>query len=591
MGVAKRHDPGIILHQKIQDRDLELWFGRTGAQFGQAGPGRAQEDRQKGVVGNHPGKGLKGKDLGGVLLHLASSRPEGPKSFLNDDDCAKTLKDFLTKCRAMLKRPGERRRRRKMSGRVLIVDDVASNRILYRARLEAAFYDPVLASDGQGCLAAVLAVPSAQRPDLILLDLNLPDIPGDEVLRQLRADPRGRDIPVIALTAAQDPAAWLSAYAAGADDVIVKPALDRLLMARVRNLMRSQAAFAGDAEASGLLVTGLAEAAIPYELPGTLAIISARPGGAVALRDALADHLRDRLVALSRTEVLTEAGAGTIASAADVFIVAAEPGDDGTTLRLLSELKSHQNTRHAAVCVVHPSTETEAAALALDLGADDVAGPAVSMSELALRLRSTLRRKRAADQHRARMQDGLRLALIDPLTGLYNRRYVGPKLASIAARALATNGLFAVMVIDLDRFKRVNDQHGHAAGDQVLVEVARRLRANLRDSDLLARIGGEEFLVVLPDSSLVEARQIAERLCASVEERPIALTSGLGLTVTVSIGVAVSGAVSVAESHRKAETVPCPGGCADAVVEAADLALLEAKGAGRNQVTFRRSAA
>jgi two-component system cell cycle response regulator len=135
------------------------------------------------------------------------------------------------------------------------------------------------------------------------------------------------------------------------------------------------------------------------------------------------------------------------------------------------------------------------------------------------------------------------------------------------------------MVVDLDRFKLVNDQHGHAAGDQVLVEVSRRLTANLRASDLLARIGGEEFLAVLPDCGMAEARRVAERLCEAVEERPIRLASGQGLSVTVSIGVAVAGGAA-----RRPALV-------DKVVEQADLALLDSKGSGRNQVTFRLSAA
>ena len=134
----------------------------------------------------------------------------------------------------------------------------------------------------------------------------------------------------------------------------------------------------------------------------------------------------------------------------------------------------------------------------------------------------------------------MRLAMIDPLTGLYNRRYAMPELATIAARAAETGSPFAVMVVDLDRFKLVNDKHGHGAGDQVLVEVSRRLTANLRASDLLARIGGEEFLVALPDAGMPLARTVAERLCQAIEERPIRLASGIGLTVTVSIGVAVS---------------------------------------------------
>ena len=221
------------------------------------------------------------------------------------------------------------------------------------------------------------------------------------------------------------------------------------------------------------------------------------------------------------------------------------------------------------------SNTLDAAAMAFDLGADDVVDPGVPVPELAFRLRSLVRRKRAADRQRTRMQDSLRLALVDPLTGLYNRRYAAPQLNAIAAHAADTGNAYAVMIVDLDRFKRVNDQHGHAAGDLVLVEVARRLTANLRDGDLLARIGGEEFLIALPDSTLTDAGSVAERLCQAVEERPIRLPSGQGLTVTVSIGVAVSGG----------------GISVDAVVEEADLALLDSKVSGRNQVTFRLSAA
>ncbi len=462
-----------------------------------------------------------------------------------------------------------------MSGRILIVDDVATNRIVYRARLAAAFYDPILATDGASCLEAA-QTGMESRPDLILLDLNLPDMPGHEVLRRLRADPRSRDIPVIVLTAAQDAAERLAAFAAGADDVILKPAVDRVLLARVRNLMRSQAEFAADAALPG---GGFAEAAVSFEPPGTLAVVSALPDVAAGLQAGLTGLLRDRLVTLTRTQALAEALVDVThpgrAPAADVFIVAEDASGPEASLRLLSELKSHQATRHAAVCLLVRPTTTEAAAMAFDLGADDVVDQSIPAAELAVRLRSLVRRKRVGDRQRARMQDSLRLAMVDPLTGLYNRRYAGPHLSAIASRAAETGQPYAVMVVDLDRFKRVNDQHGHAAGDLVLVEVARRLTANLRDTDLLARIGGEEFLIVLPDSGMADARGVAERLCHAVEERPIRLPSGAGLTVTVSIGVAVSGGTA----------------SVDAVVEQADLALLDSKVSGRNQVTFRLSAA
>jgi two-component system, cell cycle response regulator len=261
----------------------------------------------------------------------------------------------------------------------------------------------------------------------------------------------------------------------------------------------------------------------------------------------------------------------------DVFILHDDGRNPSGTLRLLSELKSHQTTRHAAVCVVGPAGEGDEAAMAFDLGADDAVGPSVTAEELALRTRGLLRRKQQSDRRRAQMQDGLRMAMHDPLTGLFNRRAAAPQLAAIAARAKAEGTPFAVLVMDLDRFKQVNDEHGHAAGDQVLVEVARRLQTNLRESDVLARIGGEEFLAILPRSCINVARRVAERLCEVMDDQPIRLQSGEELRVTVSIGVAVAGS----EGSFAVE----------GLVEQADLALLESKGAGRNQVTYRVNAA
>jgi two-component system cell cycle response regulator len=330
----------------------------------------------------------------------------------------------------------------------------------------------------------------------------------------------------------------------------------------------------------GLALVGLAEAPAAFEPQGTIALLASASSAGEALRDALAGQLRDRLVVLSRREALADFSVGHgLDSLPEVFILQDDGRNPSGTLRLLSELKSHQATRHAAVCVVGPAGDGDEAAMAFDLGADDAVGPSVTAEELALRMRGLLRRKRHLDRRRARMQDGLRLAVRDPLTGLYNRRFAAPQLAAIAARSRDDGSPFAVMVMDLDRFKQVNDLYGHAAGDQVLVEVARRLTANLRETDVLARIGGEEFLAILPRSCMTTARRVAERLCQVIEDQPIRLPSGEDLRVTVSIGVAVAGATGdVAFAVER-------------LVEQADLALLESKGSGRNQVTYRMNAA
>lgn len=170
--------------------------------------------------------------------------------------------------------------------------------------------------------------------------------------------------------------------------------------------------------------------------------------------------------------------------------------------------------------------------------------------------------------------------MTDALTGLHNRRYAEPHLARIAAHAAAAGRRFAVMVIDIDRFKAVNDTLGHAAGDAVLVEVAARLKGNLRAVDLIARIGGEEFLIALPDTTLEAARGTAERLRRIVADTAVRLPGGGSAKVTISVGLAMGGA-----GDSDGETGM------QALVARADRALLAAKSDGRDRVTVSLSAA
>ena len=166
--------------------------------------------------------------------------------------------------------------------------------------------------------------------------------------------------------------------------------------------------------------------------------------------------------------------------------------------------------------------------MALDLGANDLIPADFDDAELAIRLRTQVKRKQEADSLRAALDEDLRLAVIDPLTGLYNRRYAMAHLKRLTTRAAETGRNFTIMVADLDRFKQVNDTFGHAAGDAVLVEVARRLKDNLRGNDLVARIGGEEFLIALPDCQLSEARQAGERIRRIIDREPVTLPSRRG---------------------------------------------------------------
>lgn len=239
---------------------------------------------------------------------------------------------------------------------------------------------------------------------------------------------------------------------------------------------------------------------------------------------------------------------------------------------MLVELRSRDRSRRSAQLLVLPDNAEELAAQALDLGADDLVHASVTAKELRLRAQRLLARKRRQDTVRDSLHDGLRAAVTDPLTGLYNRRYALPQLERLARQQAAAGRPFAVLLLDLDHFKRVNDRCGHGAGDRVLVEVADRLRGALDTSDLAARIGGEEFLVVLPETGAESACSTARRLCRLIEATPF---SGAGdLALTVSIGIALGGSAGT------------PPQSPEALLARADGALYEAKQAGRNRVSL-----
>jgi diguanylate cyclase (GGDEF)-like protein len=155
-------------------------------------------------------------------------------------------------------------------------------------------------------------------------------------------------------------------------------------------------------------------------------------------------------------------------------------------------------------------------------------------------------------------------SIIDNLTGMLNRRALETRVNELAAQAQVTGEPIGMVIGDLDRFKAVNDEHGHAAGDAVLIDVAYNLRKELRAFDLAYRLGGEEFLILLPGATLAESVGVAERLREAVAGRPAG-----GLEVTMSFGVASSGGGQFAY---------------DQVLAAADTALYEAKDGGRNRV-------
>jgi two-component system, cell cycle response regulator len=451
-----------------------------------------------------------------------------------------------------------------MSGRVLIVDDIDINVRLLEAKLASEYFDVRSASSGE----AALRIAEAEPPDVILLDVMMPLMDGFEVCRRLKANPRTADVPVIMVTALSDTADRLSSLAAGADEFLTKPVNDTALFARVRALVRLKRMkdeWRLREEICGRFGGQVSEAAEDIG-PARIMIVEEDPFAAADLARVLMPTARSVLRVAACAEALAR-----LDHDIELVIAGLTAGDDA--LRLVAHCRARGAFRQLPIVLVADGSELARLAKGLDLGANDYLVRPVERSELLARCAAQVRHKRLQDRLDQSYQRSLALALTDELTGLYNRRYLFAHLDELIGRVNRDGIGAAVLLFDIDHFKTVNDSHGHAAGDEVLRQIARRALGSVRSADLVARLGGEEFAVVMPETELAVAAAVAERLRAAIAEQPFTVAAGgKRRAVTVSIGV----------------TAAAPGGDErDRMLKRADDALYAAKAAGRNRVVTR----
>ncbi len=462
-----------------------------------------------------------------------------------------------------------------MSGRILIADDVATNRIVLKVKLTTACYDVTQAV----CVADVVNIANTERPDLILLGQTLQGGGGIEACRRLKDIPALAQIPVVIISPVADRTDRLTALRAGADDFLTKPLDESTLLAMVRNLMRVHAA-RGEVTRRQVLAEemGFGEAPASFQRQANIALVAPAVETGLMWRKALTQEMAQKVTVMSKAQALEDVSqTGTVP---DVFLISANLSEQGDGLRLVSELRSRLSTRYAIIIFIDEAKNSPSASMALDLGANALMTGYFDAEEISARLDRLIPCKFLSDQVRNTVEQRLNLAMTDPLTGLYNRRYAGSYLNRLEAQSRETGRGFALMLLDLDKFKRINDRYGHFTGDEVLVDVSNRLRASIRDVDLLARFGGEEFLIAMPDTDHDAALIMAERLRRVIGETPIQSASvATEIPVTLSIGVAVA-APSGSEL-----------GDIQALLQSADRALYASKAEGRNQVTFVKNAA
>ncbi len=454
----------------------------------------------------------------------------------------------------------------RVTARVLIVDDIPTNVRLLEARLTAEYYDVVTATSGPKALEIL----QNQDIDIVLLDVMMPDMDGFEVCKRLKANPKTHHVPVLMITALDQPSDRVRGLEVGADDFLTKPVDDMALMARVKSLVRLKTL---TDELRSRALTGQ-QMAIEDALRAMDSINA--NGGSILIVDT--DYRHAERIASYLTP---EHDVDILVQPADaVFQVTGKNYElalvcmalaDFDPLRVCSQIRTVEHTRNLPIILVADEGDKPRVVRALDLGVNDFIMRPVERNELAARVRTQIRRARYTVELRQSVNNTMALAVTDDMTGLYNRRYFDRHLGVMLDKALTQDRNMALMILDIDHFKSVNDNHGHDVGDAVLKEFAARLRRNVRGVDLACRFGGEEFVVLMPDTDFRQAEAVAERVRQAIAERPFEVGTQRPLVVTVSAGVSL---------HETAADTP------ETLIKRADVALYRAKREGRNRVVF-----
>jgi len=459
-----------------------------------------------------------------------------------------------------------------MTARILVVDDIEANVRLLEARLMAEYFQVLTASNGRDALE----ICANGQCDIVLLDVMMPEMDGFEVCRRLKANPRTMHIPVVMITALDQAEDRVTGLDAGADDFLTKPVNDLALITRVRSLvrlkmvtdeLRLRAATGQEITVQEVMSASAADGKV--KKPKIL-VVDDRPSSYERTVKYLAAENSVTLVSDPKEALLRAAD-----EEFDTAIISMALADMDA-LRLCSQIKSLEKTRMLPLIVVSDLEQEEKVIRALDMGVNDYIRRPIDRNEMLARTRTQVQRKRFNVQLRDSVQQTIEMAVTDGLTGLNNRRYLDSHLPELLSKANSRKKPLSIVMCDIDHFKAVNDTHGHDVGDEVIREFARRIKKNIRNIDLACRYGGEEFVVVMPDTDLALARVVAERIRNEVAMHPFIVEEGAKqLAITVSLGV------SCLESQDDT---------ADHLIKRADVALYQAKRSGRNTVRFEAAA-
>lgn len=437
---------------------------------------------------------------------------------------------------------------------ILVVDDVEENLFLLRRLLTKEGYRVVTLSDSR----EVLQTARHLLPALILLDIQMPVIDGFEVCKSIKNDPAICSIPVIFISAMESTADRLRGFEAGGVDYIIKPIEIDETLARVRShitirRLQKQLQEANDALDAQLIELTNAQAQLRERESKLSAFISALPnitfiydaeGKYLEIIGNKTEHMvanKEEMLGRKLTEFLPPEVAKikmeairSVIQTSQIRVVEYQlPVQSGKALWFegrLALMEKHESETEKVICVTTEITD-----------------------------RMELQQKVQT------------LAIQDPLTNCFNRRHFLNLAQHEITIANRYNRPLSLVILDIDHFKKINDEFGHPFGDMVLCQLVETCRHSLRCSDILGRYGGEEFIILFPETAMPGALDVAERLRRTVEQTQIPSKNG-------PISITLSGGLACLDSTHDNQTV------LQTFIEAADQALYQAKEEGRNRI-------
>lgn len=458
-----------------------------------------------------------------------------------------------------------------MAGKVLIVDDLKPNLKLLEAKLKSEYYTVYSANNG----FEAIELAAEHSPDIILLDVMMPGMDGFETCKRLKQGDDTASIPVIMVTALTEQEDKVKGLESGADDFITKPIDEFHLFARLRSLIRIKE-LTDELMLRGNTVKKLNTNKINLEN------IKNKNCRIVLIDDDMIEvkKIREKLESLGH-QVVHFHPDRKLQELNDIefdLVIVSTVLEEKNGLRISVEIKSMELKKKIPVIILVDENNKELMLKGLQVGIDDYLLEPLDLNELVARTSTLLKRKLIQDALRSGIENSISASVIDPLTKLYNRRYLESHLEEIFFQAKEDNQQIVIMTVDIDNFKLVNDKPGwgHDIGDEVLKEVASRTKNCVRDSDLAVRLGGEEFVVVLTKTNLDNALIVAERIRSSVADNPIFISAEPGyLNTSISIGISIM---------REDDKSPHD------LMKRSDKYLYEAKKTGKNKVVSDRDA-